>query len=109
MTAAQFKDKVCETASVIIDCTNKVTVYLNSSTSFANLSATVADPITIGKKSDGTPYPVVFTPGGKLQTATVIATYDWNFAFPFMDFLGNINNGSERRLAGIALFRNEPF
>lgn len=109
MSAAEFKAKVCDTVSIVIDCDTKVTVYVNSSTSFTNLSATVADPLTIGKKADGTAYPVVFTPGGKLQTATVIATYDWDFAFPFMDFLGNINNGAERRLHGIALFRNEPF
>jgi hypothetical protein len=39
----------------------------------------------------------------------VVATYDWDFTFPFMDFLGNIQGGSKRRLGGIAIFKNEPF
>ena len=109
MTAAEFKVKVCENVNIIVNCDSKVTVYLNSSTDFTSLSTTVADPLTIGKKPDGTAYPVVYTPGGKLKTATLIATYDWDFVFPFMDFLGNISDGNVRRLYGIALFRNEPF
>ncbi len=39
----------------------------------------------------------------------MIATYDWDFAFPFMDFLGNFGDGSKRRIYGLAIFRNEPF
>lgn len=109
MTAADFKAQVCETVSIIVDCNANVTVYVNSSDTFATLSTAVADPLTIGKATNGTPYPVVFTPGGKLKTATVIATFDWDFVFPFMEFLGNINGDSKRRIYGIALFRNEPF
>ena len=92
----------------MIDCTNEVTVYVNSSTTFAALDTAVPSPIAIGPVN-GNPYAVVFTPGGKQATATVVATYDWDFVFPFMDFLGNINNGDARRLQAIAIFRNEPF
>lgn len=109
MSAADFKSQICDTVSVIFDCTSKVTVYVNSATDFQALTASIADPISIGKRSNGAPYPVVYTPGGQLKAATVIATYDWDFAFPFMEFLGNINNSSARRIYGIAMFRNEPF
>lgn len=109
MTADDFKDKICEQVSIIVDCDGKVSVYVNSAGDFSDLTTAIPDPIDVGKKPDGTPYVVVFTPGGELEAATVIATYDWNFAFPFMEFLGNITDGSERRLYGLAIFRNEPF
>lgn len=109
MTADQFKDKICENVNIIIDCDSKVSVYVNSANSFSNLSSSMADPINVGKGPNGSAYQVVFTPGAALQPATVIATYDWDFSFPFMSFLGNINDGKERRIYGLAIFRNEPF
>lgn len=109
MTADQFKDKICEQVNIIVDCPGKVSVYVNSSGDFADLTTDMSDPIDVGKKPDGSPYVPIFTPGGELEAATVIATYDWDFAFPFMEFLGNISDGSERRLYGLAIFRNEPF
>lgn len=108
VTADQFKTLICDNVNIIIDCTNKVTVYVNSATSFADLDAAVPDPLTIGPNK-GNPYAVVYTPGGKEAAATVIATYDWDFVFPFMEFLGNIDNGESRRLRAFAIFRNEPF
>ena len=109
MSSDDFKNKICEQVSIIVDCNGYVSVYVNSASDFANLTTDMADPLNVGKKPDGSPYVVVFTPGGELQAATVIATYDWNFAFPFMEFLGNISSGGERRLYGLAIFRNEPF
>ena len=109
MSASDFKDKICEEVGIIIDCDGAVSVYVNNATTFNTLTAAIADPLTVGKKPDGTAYTPVFLPGAELRAATVIATYDWDFAFPFMDFLGNIGDGSERRLYGLAIFRNEPF
>ena len=109
MTAAEFKAQVCATVSIIFDCSSKVTVYVNSADSFAALTAAVDDPVNIGASADGTPYAQVYTPGGTLKAVAVIATYDWDFVFPFMEFLGNIDGNNKRRLYGIALFRNEPF
>ena len=109
ISASAFKDTVCDQVSIIIDCSGKVTVYVNNATTFAALETAMVSPLTIGKKADGTTSPVVFSPGGQLKAATVIATYDWDFAFPFMDFLGNIDSGSARRIWGLAIFRNEPF
>lgn len=109
ITAADFKTLICDGVGFLIDCPGKVTVYVDNAPNFASLETTIDDPLAIGPEPDGTAYPVVFNPGGQLVAATVIATYDWNFVFPFMDFLGTINGGSARRLYGMAIFRNEPF
>ena len=109
LTDAQFKALVCENVSVIIDCDAKVTVHVNNASSFAALKSAMTNPLDIGPEDDGTSAPVTYSPGGQLVPAYVIATYDWDFTFPFMEFLGNINDGDKRRLHGIAVFRNEPF
>lgn len=109
MSAADFKTSVCSDISTLVNCAAYVTVYVDSATDFATLKTTIADPLTIGQKSDGSYSATVFSPGGKEKAATVIATYDWDFAFPFMSFLGNVSDGAKRRLYGMAVFRNEPF
>ncbi len=103
MTQAEFKTRLCSRLTSLIDCANFVTVYVNSATDFAGLKAAMPNFIAIGPGG-----PNSFNPGGSLKAAGVVATYDWDFAFPFMDFLGNINAGSKRRLHGIAIFNNEP-
>jgi len=109
MTADEFKTKVCEQVSIIVDCNGYVSVYVNNADDFSNLTSAMANPLDVGKQPDGSAYVPVFSPGGELKAATVIATYDWDFAFPFMEFLGNVSGGSARRLYGLAIFRNEPF
>lgn len=109
MSVTDFKAKICEEVGIIIDCTGKVNVYVNNADTFATLTTAMADPLAVGQASDGSAYTTVYSPGGQLKAATVIATYDWDFAFPFMSFLGNFRNGEVRRIYGLAIFRNEPF
>ena len=109
LNAAAFKAKICSRVSILVDCTSKVTVYVKPSTTFANLKATIPSYLNVGLKPDGTPNPTSYDCGQPSQPAAVIATYDWTFAMPFMNFLGNINGNTARRLGGIAIFRNEPF
>lgn len=109
MSSSDFKNKICQDVSIIIDCSGKVSVYVNNADTFAALTGSMSDPLNVGVASNGAAYKVVYSPGVKLKATTVIATYDWDFAFPFMDFLGNIGDGSKRRLYGLAIFRNEPF
>lgn len=109
MTAADFKTSVCADISTLINCQGFVSVYVNNAATFASLKTTIADPLTIGQTSSGGWSAVVYQPGGARAAATVIATYDWDFAFPFMSFLGNVFNGEKRRIYGLAIFRNEPF
>jgi Flp pilus assembly protein TadG len=103
MTQAEFKTKLCSRLTSLIDCAGGVTVYVNSATDFAGLKAAMPSFIAIGAGG-----PSSYNPGASLKAVGVIATYDWDFAFPLMDFLGNIDGGSKRRLHGIAIFNNEP-
>lgn len=109
VTAADFKTSICNDVSTLISCEGSVSVYVNNATTFASLKTSIADPLTIGQQSNGSWSATVYSPGGSKAAATVIATYDWDFAFPFMDFLGNVFNGEKRRIYGLAIFRNEPF
>jgi Flp pilus assembly protein TadG len=109
LNAGSFKAKICARVSILVNCTSKVTVYVKPATTFSNLKATLPNYLNVGLKPDGTPNPSSYDCGQPSQPAAVIATYDWTFSLPFMSFLGNINGGAARRLAGIAIFRNEPY
>lgn len=109
LSAAAFKNKICEITGIVINCQSALTVYVRPANTFASLSAILPSYLNVGAKPDGTPNPTSFNCGGPSQAAAVIATYDWDFTMPFMKFLGNINGGEKRRLYGLAIFQNEPF
>ena len=109
LAASDFKTKLCTQVSIIIDCANKVTVYVNSASTFASLRSTVGNPVNIGPNAAGAAYRATYNPGGQLKAAAVVASYDWKFTFPFMSFLSNLPSKTSRRIYGIAIFRNEPF
>lgn len=110
LTAASFKTEICKTAGLLMDCTSKVTVYVDSDpTGFGALKAKFPTPTTVGSASDGSPGPAAFNCGQPLNAVGVVATYDWNFAFPFMNFNANTSVTTKRRLTGVVMFANEPF
>jgi Flp pilus assembly protein TadG len=110
MTAAQFKTAVCKIAKVIIACESKVTVYMKASTTFTTLSSSASSAMTVGPKPDGTTDAVTFQCGSPNQAVALIATYDWDFTIPFfMKYFGNLKSNNTRRMAGYAMFKNEPF
>jgi hypothetical protein len=75
------------------------------------LKASMPSYLTVGKKADGSPGPTSYSCGGPSAAVGMIATYDWDFSIPyFMDFMANMSGNSKtRRLAGFAMFKNEPF
>lgn len=110
MTSANFKKAVCKIAKVIIACESKVTVYLKASATFTTLSTAASSSMTVGPKPDGTTDPATFQCGAPNQAVALIATYDWDFTIPFfMKYFGNLKNNNTRRMAGFAMFKNEPF
>ena len=111
MTAAQFKTAICRIAKIIISCESKVTVYMKSGPDFATLASDPnASYMKVGAKADGTFAATTFQCGSREQAVTLIASYDWKFTIPvFMSYFGNWNNKKARRMAGFAVFRNEPF
>jgi Flp pilus assembly protein TadG len=109
LSAANFKTKICDITGIVIDCESKLTVYVRPASSFTALASLMPGYMNVGAKPDGTPNPTSYSCGSPEQAAGVIATYDWEFTMPFMTFLGNFNGGKTRRLAGVAIFQNEPF
>jgi TadE-like protein len=111
MAAGDLKGKICSLVGVIIDCPGKVTVYMASAKDFALLQANMPSYLGVGKKADGSPGPSSYNCGGPSEAVGMIATYDWDFTIPyFMNFLSNMSgNSNTRRLAGFAMFKNEPF
>ncbi len=110
MTAQMFKAEVCKLTSVVIDCQNKVTVYLRADDKFTTLASNTPSYLNIGPAEDGSPTATVYNCGKPADVVALIATYDWDFFIPyFMKFLGNRKNNTSRRMAGFAMFRNEPF
>jgi Flp pilus assembly protein TadG len=111
MASGDLKTKVCRLASVIINCSGKVTVYMASASDFAALKVAMPSYLGVGKKADGSPGPSSYSCGGPGAAVGLIATYDWDFSVPyFMNFMANMSGISNtRRLAGIAMFKNEPF
>lgn len=111
MTANAFKAKICDLAGMIMDCQGKVTVYLNNNDSFNSLSTNTPSYLNVGPASDGTaPTSTTFSCGGPQRPVALIATYDWDFVIPyFMGYFANTNGTATRRLAGFAMFKNEPF
>ena len=110
MNAAQFKTAICNTASVLINCSGSVYVYVRSDANFATLKANLPAFNTIGPSLvSGVTPPTCYNPGQPSQPAAVVATYDWYFNMWGMSFLGNFAGNSARRLVGFAIFQNEPF
>ncbi len=109
LNAAAFKEQVCDLASVVIDCSSDVTVYVRSETSFATLQSQVPSFLSVGASYGGSPSVTSYDCGAPSEAVAVIATYDWDFVVPGMSAFGNIDSDNKRRLAGFAMFRNEPF
>ncbi len=112
MTVAQYKTLICQNAALVTQCGTSITVYANSYSSWAQLRASVPSFINIGVKDDGTQNPVAYKLGQPSCPSVLIATYDWNFMMPMMNYmgrLGNIQNGAARRLVGFAMFQTEPY
>lgn len=110
LTAAQFKTKICSLAGLIMDCEGKVTVYMSSQATFTALASNTPSYLNVGPAADGTEQPVKFKCGAPSESVALIATYDWKFVIPFlMKYFDNQGGDSTRRLAGFAMFKNEPF
>ena len=106
---ADFKTKVCKTADLLFDCSGKVSIYMSSNTSFAALKAALPSFLDVGLKVDGSANPTSYVCGGPLQTTAVVATYDWKLLMPGMNYMGNFNGNTVRRIVGFSMFQNEPF
>jgi len=109
MTAANFKTLICNNASLVANCGAGITVYANSYASWAQLAANMPSFMNIGVKDDGTQNPTAYKLGAPTCPSSLVATYDWHFMMPLMNYLGNVQGGTTRRLVGFAMFQTEPY
>jgi Flp pilus assembly protein TadG len=110
LDATEFKQRICDTASIVMDCAGGVTVYMTSAANFATLDAAVPSYLEIGNSYGGPAGPASYSCGSPSQAVAVIATYDWDITMPFLkEHFGNVDGDTKRRLAGFAMFQNEPF
>jgi Flp pilus assembly protein TadG len=109
-TANEFVAEVCESATIIRECEQRLSVYVRSvpATFDALKSSLPENKLTIGPSAPGGA-PIRTYNHGNASTATgVFVTLDWDFIVPFMSPFGNIDSGS-RRLVAYSIFLNEPF
>jgi Flp pilus assembly protein TadG len=111
MTTAQYKSLICKNAALVSQCGTNVTVYANSYQSWSQLKANMPSFTDMGVKDDGTTDPAntAYKLGGPVCPSVLVATYDWKFMMPMMNYMGNIKNGTARRLVGFAMFQTEPY
>jgi Flp pilus assembly protein TadG len=109
LSSAQFKTEICDLAKVVMKCEANVHVYVRSAATFTALKAATPSYLTVGTAYGGATPSTSYSCGGPSQAVAIIATYDWDIVLPFMDAFGNIDGGNKRRIAGFAMFQNEPF
>lgn len=109
MSAADFKTEICHLASAVMDCSASVNVYVKSAATFSALKTAVPSYLNVGNAYGGSPSATSYDCGGPSKPVAIIATYDWNIVMPFMSPFGNVDGNSKRRIAGFAMFQNEPF
>ncbi len=109
---AEFVAQVCDSAAIIKECEQKISVNVRSvaeTTGFATLKATLPDnKLTIGPSEPGGSPVRTYNHGDKSTFTAVFVTLDWKFTVPFMSAIGNISSDT-RRFVAYAIFRNEPF
>ncbi len=108
-TVADFKTLICNNAALGSSCAAKLTVYSNSYSSWAQLAANMPSFTNIGLKDDGTANPNTYKLGAPVCPSSLVATYDWTFTMPMMNYMGNIQGNKARRLVGFAMFQTEPY
>jgi Flp pilus assembly protein TadG len=112
--AAKFKDAVCYLAGRVSHCEDRLTVYMQTATSFTALQASTPAYLSIGPNSysaDSTGKPQgPYNCGNPRDVVALIATYDWDIHLPiFMSNFANLPGDDKRRIVAFAMFRNEQF
>ena len=103
MTAAQFRQAVCNNASALFDCSN---LYVNVQTSASFGGVTMLNPLVGGNVN---PALMNFSPGNPGDIVLVQAFYVWPVVLGPLNFNMSNMSGNNRLLVATAVFRNEPW
>jgi len=100
MTGDEFREMICDQGALVRDCETRLGLALESAGNFEGLEVPEISSIAPGNV-------LSFTPGAPGDAVVIVATHDWEFIFPFMRPLTNVEGIDARRLHGIAAFRTE--
>jgi Flp pilus assembly protein TadG len=103
ITAAQFKQTVCNNVSVLLSC-NGVYVNVKTFTSFS--SVTTPTPVQNGVFSSAN---LGYTLGSAGDVELVQVFYQWPVLLGPLGFNLSNMNGNYNLIVGTAVFRNEPY
>jgi Flp pilus assembly protein TadG len=103
-TQASFKDAVCTRLIVMFDCTNGVSIDVQSYKEFSAVNIT--DPIDTGKNFVP---PNNYLPGGPGDIVVVRLFYKWPLFVTGLGFNPANIAGNKRLLTATAAFQNEPY
>lgn len=106
MTAAQFKQEVCDRAPAYVDCGGKMRVNVQSYTSFGS----IVTPSCLDSGGDLVPPAgTTFSAGASGDIVLVTVCYEWELTgkMPFLR-LGSMANGSALIMASTT-FKTEPY
>jgi hypothetical protein len=110
LSPSLFKARICDIASLVMDCNGSLNVYMRAEPNFTALASSVPSYLSIGPADEADSSTPSHDCGAPSEAVALIATYDWDFTVPFfMKFLGNRNGDNTRRMVGFAMFKNEPF
>ncbi len=101
---AQFKQAICDRATVLIDC-NNLTVDVRTYANFGLMNA--SQPIDDDGELDDSGFG--FQPGGEREIVLVRVFYEWPVVTPLLGAGFSNMSGNRRLLTAAAAFRNEPF
>ena len=100
MSGEEFRQRICDQGALVKNCETRLGLAVESAGNFQGLD--------VPNISDIAPGSVLgFTPGTPGDAVVIVATHDWEFIFPFMKPLANVEGIDARRLHGIAAFRTE--
>jgi Flp pilus assembly protein TadG len=100
-TSAPVRAEICKLAPTMRDCTTRVGTSVQTAGSYSTLTAPTLTAVSAGAD--------IYAVAPPNSAVILMATYDWNFIFPGMNVLSNVEaGGSFRRLQGIAVFQVEP-
>jgi Flp pilus assembly protein TadG len=102
-SASSFKTAVCNSLTVMFNCTSSLYVNVQKYSSFA--SANTTPPMTNGQLNTTN---LGFSPGGPNDVVVVQAYYLWPIYASVLDYLAN-QSGNKRLLVATTVFQNEPY
>jgi Flp pilus assembly protein TadG len=101
---SNFKTYVCGKITVLFDCTNGISIDVQSYSAFSSVS--ISNPIDAGKNFVP---PNNYSPGGPGDIVVVRLFYQWPLIVTGLGYNISDLTGSKRLLTATAAFRNEPY